>query len=925
MTGHILATKLYLPPPRPGIVLRPQLVERLNKGLLAGRKLTVVLAPAGFGKTTLLSEWLSAYSLPERNKSGVRAAWLSLEKADREPVRFLAYLIAALQTLFPKVGESILADLQSPQPSPTETLLTNLLNEIALLPGKFILVLDDYHVIEAKAVDEALAFLVEHLPAQLHLVIASREDPPLPLARLRGRGQLTELRAADLRFTPSETADFLNHVMDLNVSDDDIVALEARTEGWIAGLQLAALSMQGRSDLASFIRAFTGSHRFVLDYLAEEVLQRQPERVRNFLLQTSILDRLNGLLCDAVTGLGDGKAMLDILEHSNLFIIPLDDQRQWYRYHHLFADVLQTHLMEAQPDQVPVLNRRASLWYEQHGFPAESIHHALAAEDFERAADLIELAWSAMDINMQSAVWLGWAKALPETLICARPVLSHEIAWALLDGGDMEACEIRLREAERWLGEAADRPASELQMVVADKELFRSLPASIATARAYRALALGDIPGAVMSSRQALMLTPKDDSVRFTQATALLGLAQYASGDLEGAARSLSDFQENLRKAGDISTAISITFTLAEIKTTCGHLREAVNIYQQALQLASSRGEPMPTGTADLYRGLSELYLEQGDLEAAVNHLLLGKKLGEQAMLTAWPQRLYSTEARIKKALGDLDGALVLLREAERLYIRGPIPETHPIPALRVQIWIAQGRLSKAQEWVRKQGLSVGDDLNSLREFEYISLARVLVALYQGHRIDNAISEAIQLLARLEQAAEVGGRMGSLIEILVVQAVAYQAQGDAPRALASLERALLLAEPEGYFRVFIEEGDPVRLLILRLRSAIDKLPGGHSGSLWAYMDKLLAAFVLPGDTLLQNPIQNLKTKMAEPLSERELEVLKLLATELSGPEIARHLIVSLNTLRTHTKNIFNKLDVNNRRAAIRRAEELNLL
>ena len=496
----ILATKLYIPPPRAKIVLRPRLIERLNQGLSSGCKLTLISASAGFGKTTLVSEWIAGCKRP--------VAWLSLDEGDNDPTRFLTYLVAALQTLAlsevegiaANIGAGALAVLQSTQPPSTESILTTLLNEIATIQEYFVLVLDDYHMIDSKAVDNALAFLLEHLPPQMHLVIATREDPQLPLSRLRARGQLTELRLTDLRFTPAEAAEFLNQMMGLNLSEEDIAALEARTEGWIAGLQLAALSMQGRSDTAGFIQAFTGSHRFVLDYLVEEVLQHQSEHIRSFLLQTAILDRFCAPLCNAVTEREDGKEMLDVLERSNLFLIPLDDKRQWYRYHHLFADVLQAHLIEAQPEQVSSLHQRASAWYEQNGYPSDAIRHALAAEDFERAAGLIELAWPAMDISYQSAAWLGWVKSLPDKLIRARPVLSVGYAWALLDGGELEACESRLQDAERWL----ETPSNE--MIVVDKGLFQSLPATIATARAYRALALGDIPGTVQYARQALDL-----------------------------------------------------------------------------------------------------------------------------------------------------------------------------------------------------------------------------------------------------------------------------------------------------------------------------------------------------------------------------------------------------------------------------------
>jgi LuxR family maltose regulon positive regulatory protein len=481
MSTPILTTKLYIPAPRLNVVLRPRLIERLNEGLHG--KLTLISAPAGFGKTTLVSAWVAACQRP--------TAWLSLDEGDNDPTRFLAYLVAALHTIAPNVGEGVLAVLQSPQSPPTESILTALLNEIATIPDNFVLVLDDYHVIEATPVDTALTFLLEHLPPQMHLLIATREDPQLPLARLRARGQLTELRAADLRFTPDEAAEFLKEVMGLNLSAEEIAALETRTEGWIAGLQMAALSMQGRADATSFIKSFTGIHHFVLDYLVEEVLQRQPDRIRSFLLQTSILDRLSGPLCDAVTGEEDGRGMLEALERGNLFVVPLDDERQWYRYHHLFADVLQARSIEEQSNQDPPLHRRASEWYEQNGLRADAIRHALAAEDFERAAGLVELAWPAMRRSRQEATLLGWVKALPDELVRARPVLSVVYAWALLDGGELEAAEARLRNTERWLDTTADvseRPeALSAEMVVVDEKQFRSLLASIANARAYRA------------------------------------------------------------------------------------------------------------------------------------------------------------------------------------------------------------------------------------------------------------------------------------------------------------------------------------------------------------------------------------------------------------------------------------------------------
>jgi LuxR family transcriptional regulator, maltose regulon positive regulatory protein len=903
MSAPILATKLYVPPLRPGVVIRSNLIERLNEGLSAKRQLTLISAPAGFGKTTLVSEWVTGCQR--------QIAWLSLDAADNDLSRFLTYLVAALQKVVPNAGEAALGSLQSPQPPPAESILTSLLNEIGMLPDNFIFVLDDYHVIDSRPVDEALTFLIEHWPAPMHLVIATREDPHLPLARLRVRGQLTELRAADLRFTAAEAAQFLNQVMGLSLSAEDIAALENRTEGWIAGLQLAALSMQGRENIAGFIQAFTGSHRFVFDYLAAEVLARQPESLRTFLLQTSILDRLNGSLCDAVTTQTGGQRMLDTLERSNLFVIPLDDRRQWYRFHHLFADVLQAHLVEAQPEQLSRLHQRASLWYEQNGFPPDAIRHALAAKDFERAAGLIELNWSAMDISYQSSTWLEWVKILPDQLIRTSPVLAVGYAWALLDSGEMVACEALLNQAEIWLNNPTEK------MVVLDKAQFRSLPATIATARAYRSLALGDIPVAVTYAQKAFKLTPENDQIRYIQVTSLLGLAQYAGGDLVAAERSLSDFQIYLRKTNEMSTLVGIAFLLADIRVALGRLNEAENGYRQILHLATGQAGSVPLGTADLYRGLAELSIERNDLEGASQQLSISQKLGEKTAVTGWQHRLCVSQALLKEAQGDLAGALDLLDEAQRVYVQSPLPVVRPCSALKVKIWLKQKRLTEARNWAHEQGLSEDDNIPYSREFEYLTLAGVLLAIAKNTRETGFSDRANRLLQHLLPAAETGGRRGSIIQILVLQACAFQEQGDLTLAMASLERALTLAEPEGYVRTFVDAG-PTLLSLIETRSLKrDNLLSGYS-------EKLRIAFAQPPIASKPIPVPP-PSGLLEPLSERELEVLKLLRSELSGPQIARQLIVSLNTLRTHTKNVFTKLGVNNRRAAVLRAEELNLL
>ncbi len=902
----ILATKLYLPRPRPNVVSGPRLLERLKEGL--HRKLPLIAAPAGFGKTTLVSEWVAFIERP--------TAWLSLDEGDNDPARFVAYLVAALQT----IGEGVLGVLQSPQPPPTESILTALLNEITTLPDHFVLVLDDYHVIDAKAVDMALAFLVEHLPPQMHLVIATREDPHLPLARLRARGHLTELRAADLRFTASEAAAFLNQVMGLSLSAEDIAALEDRTEGWIAGLQLAALSMQGHQDVPGFIRAFAGDHRYIVDYLVEEVLQRQPEPVNSFLLQTSILDRLNGSLCDAVTGQEEGSERLEALERGNFFVVPLDDKRHWYRYHHLFAEVLSVHLMAEQPHQVATLHRRASEWYEHNGSTTNAIRHAMAAEDFERAADLVELAVPAMLRSRQEATLLGWLKALPDELVHVRPVLSAGYAGALLVSGELEGVEARLRGAERWLDTTADRTefalAPSAEMIVVDEAEFRRLPGSIAVYRAGLAQALGDVANTMKYARRALDLVPEDDHLGRGSAAALLGLASWASGDLETAHRTYANGMALVQRAGNLSDALGCAIALADIRIVQGRLHEAMRTYERALQLATEQGAPVLRGTADMYVGMSEIHRERDDLHAATQHLLRSKELGER---TGLPQNRYRwcvAMARIREVQGDLDGAHDLLHEAERLYMSDFFPNVRPVAAWKTRVWVAQGRLGEALDWAREHGLSVSDDLSYLREFEHITLARVLLARYKSDRAEHFIHEAVGLLERLLQAAEEGERTGSVIEILVLQALAHQVQGDIPAALVPLERALTLAEPEDYVRIFVDEGPPMAVLLEKAAKHGD--PAWGAGNVSNYVRQLLRAM---GSAEDRTPV---KQVLIEPLSERELEVLRLLRTGLNGPEIARELIVSLNTMRTHTKNIYSKLGVTNRRAAVLRAEELDL-
>ena len=899
MAGPLLETKLHVPRWRRSLVARPRLSERMSRG--AESALTLVSAPAGFGKTTLLAEWLAVAAA-----DGRAVAWLSLDQCDNDPALFWTYLVAALKTAAPGAGAGALSLLQPPEP-PGEAGLVTLLNDLDAISNDVVLVLDDYHVIDARHVQDGMAFLLEHLPPQIHLVIGSRTDPALPLARLRGRGELAEIRAADLRFTPGEAAAYLNEVMGLALTAADVAALEGRTEGWIAALQLAALSMQGREDTAAFIGGFAGDDRYIVDFLAEEVLQRQSGHVQQFLLQTCILDRLSGPLCDAVTGQEGGKAMLAALERGNLFLVPLDDRRRWYRYHQLFADVLHARLRDEEPDEVPDLHRRASRWHEQNGEPAEAIRHALAAQDFGRAADLVELAIPAMLRSRQEAAVLGWVELLPDEVVRVRPVLSVGFAGALLAGGEFEGVEARLRDAEQWLDGAtgirqgSQTPAAEM---VVDDAKFRRLPAEIELYRAAQALARGDGPGTVRHARRALGLSPADEHLGRASAAALLGLASWASGDLEAGYSGYAECMAGLRRAGHIADTFGCAIALADIRRVQGRLGEAMRTYEQALQRVPEQGGAVLRGTADMYVGMSEVHRERDDLRAATQHLLRSQELGEH---TGLPQNRYRWRvamARVREAEGDLGGALDLLNEAERLYVGDFFPNVRPVPALRARVRVAQGELGEALGWAREQGLSAADDLSYLREFEHITLARVLLAGYAAGQ--GSVQEATQLLERLLDAAEKGQRTGSVIEILVLQALAHQARDDTPAALASLRRAVTLAEPEGYVRIFADEGPPMASL---LRAA------AKQGIARNYVRRLLAAVTKDAPA---------SQGLIEPLSERELDVLRLLGTDLDGPEIARELIVSLNTVRTHTKNIYAKLGVNNRRAAVRRAMELDL-
>lgn len=904
----ILATKLYRPRIRRQTVARPRLLETLDLGI-EGR-VTLVSAPAGFGKSTLLGAWLT--DLSSREQSAHAAAWLSLDSGDNDPASFWKYVIAALRTIAEDIGDAALEALDTPgSPSP-HSLLTGLLNDLAGLEQEIVLVIDDYHLIESQEVHGGVSYLIDHMPPNFHLVLASRSDPPLPFARLRARGELVEIRASGLRFSVDEAAEYLTRAMELELTPSDVATLGERTEGWIAALQLAALSMRGRDDLADFVAGFAGDDRYVVDYLAEEVLQNQPTELRAFLLQTSILTRMSAALVETVTGRPDGGAMLEALDRANLFLVPLDDRRRWFRYHHLFAEVLQARLVEEQPEQLLDLHRRASSWYAQRGDLDDAIHHALTAPDHDLAAQLIEEAMPTMARDRREATLRTWMEALPAEAFRSRPVLSLGFAGALLSTGQTEGVEARLRDAERWVDAPPSAEVNEGLPVAVDENEFRRLPGAVAIYRSGLALAQGDATATLHHARRALGLLDADDDYRRGAAAALEGLALWGRGDLEGAYQGYASSVASFRRSGHIADMLGCTVTLADLRLTQGRLQDALSSYETALGLALAQPSQVRRGIPDMHVGIATILCERGELEAAATHLDQALVLGDSAGLPKYRYRSRLAMAQLRQAHGDLAGAIELVDEAEQFFVTDMAPLARPVPATRARLWVSQGRVADAVAWAQEAGLSPDDELSYVREYEHVTLARILIAQHRRsgdrhHRVD-----ALSFLARLCGAAEMGGRTGSVIEILVLQSLAHRAEGDMRAAVASLEKALQLVDGEGYTRVFLDEGSALTSLLEAVttddvREIASRLLRMTRG------DERAPAAVAHGAGL------------PEPLSEREREVLRLLATEMSGPEIARLLVVSVNTLRTHTKRIYTKLDVNNRRSAVLRAQELGEL
>ncbi len=883
----ILATKLFIPLPRPSIVPRPRLIERLNNRLANGCKLTLISASAGFGKTTIVSEWIAQCERP--------VAWLSLDKGDNDLARFLTYFISALQTLAlskvegikPDFGAGMLAALQSPQLPPIEMLLTSLVNEISAIPDSFIFVLDDYHSIDSKPVDEALTFFLMHMPPQMHLVITTREDPHLPLARLRTRGQLNEVRTSDLRFTPSEAAEFLNCVMGLNLSTEDITSLEARTEGWIAGLQLAALSMQGQQDTASFIKSFTGSHHFVLDYLIEEVLHQQSESIQAFLLRTSILDRLCGSLCDAVLldPSVSGQKTLEYLEHANLFIVPLDNERRWYRYHHLFGELLRQRLH--QNDYAAEYHIRASQWYEDNSLFFEAFQHAAAANDIERAVRLMEGKGMPLHLHYVVTTMLEWLASLPKSVMDANPLLWVRYASMALVIVQLDGVEERLQAAEAAIADA-------LQGAEPD-ENYRNLIGQIAAARAMLALLQYRTEDIIAQSRRAQAYLRSDNLGSLFTAIWTMGVAFQLQGNRNAAGQAFTKALSISQISGNNFHLTLVTNSLGQIQEDENRLYLAAESYQRVLKLFGDY--PLPSAS-ETCLGLARIFYEWNDLDAA-------QQYGQQALHLAQKydsmvDRFIFSEvflARLKLVQGDLSGAAAMLAETEQstrqhnFMIRMP-----EVASAQVLVLLRLGDLAKAAHLAQTYDLP-------------ISQARVHLA--QGDP-----PAALAVLEPLRHQMEAKDWVDEQLKLMVLQAVVLYANSDKGKALQLLCDALALAEPGGFIRLFIDEGAPMAQLLLE---------AAERGIMPDYVGKLLAAFDAEKQKSKTQSGLPAAQLLIEPLSQREIEVLQLISRGLSNREIGESLFLALSTVKGHNRIIFNKLQVQNRTEAVARARELDLL
>jgi LuxR family maltose regulon positive regulatory protein len=906
----LLATKLHVPGPRRGFVARPRLAQALGGGLV------LVCAPAGFGKTALLADWVRS--------SGRPVAWLSLDVGDNDPVRFWRHVIAALDRARPGIGERI-APLLGPPPSSFDGLVTALINELAARSGEneIVLVLDDYHLVDARQVHASLAFLVEHLPPALHLVLASRSDPPLPLARLRARGQLTELRTDNLRFTAEEAADLLRESAGGALPGTAVAALVARTEGWAAGLQLAALSLRGRSDIAGFLAAFSGSHRYILDYLTGEVLDGQPEQVREFLLETSVLERLSGGLCDAVTGRGDGQAMLEQVEQAGLFLMPLDEVRGWWRYHRLFADLLRARVQQQRPGRVAALHRAAGAWYEEHGLADDAVGHALAAGDTAWAARLIEQHFDeTLYLRSEGETAQRWLAVLPAELVQTRPrlLLAQVLLAATL--GRAEAMEPPLDAAERALAGTApgvDEPFD--PSVGQAASMLGNAPALIALHRSFLAQLRGDAEGTAAYASRALAELGGSERLLGSTAQGLLAAAEWLRGRLADAEQAFVSSIAGWQSGQPISWGV---YQLGQVQRARGRLDAAAETYQKTLDIAAKSGPPPAPPAGPAYVGLAEVAYQRNELDSALRQVTEGIALCRQFRYPAPLGTGLVTLAWIRQAQGDPGGALEAMDEAGRAGLGPDVTSLlNPVPAQRARLLLAQGDVAEPARWTKERGLGPDDESGYPREPEYLILARVLLA-------QDRPAQALTLLERLLAAASGQGRTGSVIEIGALRALALAACGDQGAAVDALARALALGCPQGYVRVFADESAPMAALLARLVAAERAGSAASRGVSPACLAKVLRAVGGQDDPQGAGRGAGRGGAVAVPglveqLTTRELEVLVLLAAGMPNPRIAEQLVVTLDTVKKHVSHLLGKLGAANRTEAVTRARQLSLI
>ena len=890
MPTNLLTTKLYFPPARESLVLRPRLVERLQNGLKG--PLTLVSAPAGYGKTTLMSEWRAGVGCD------YSSAWLSLDTDDNDSTSFLMYIIAALATLKHGFGETTSALLQSTPPLSDRVILSNLINELGKIEDNFSLILDDYHVITAHPIHEAVTYLLDHLPSQMHLVILTRADPPLPLSRLRARNHLAEIRAADLRFTVEEAAAFLKQVMGLSLSIDQITALERRTEGWVAGLQLAALSMQSRADVQNFVSSFTGSHHYIVDYLADEVLNSQPGPVRDFLLRTSILDRLTSTLCNALTNHTDGQMILENLEHTNLFVVPLDDERHWYRYHHLFADVLRDRLGQNYPDVAPELHHRAAVWYEQNQFIESAVEHTFAAKDYHGVERLFRLYFYQQILPKRSASVFRWFETFPKDFLQQNPWLCIAYAWLLWGRGNRDAAEIHLNYAQQKLAQQIPIESS-----TPDDPEFASLTAEILAFQGLISTTKGDLEHATQLASQALTIAPETSYTIRSMAFLDLYLVHRDRGEFDKAIEACNQAISTSIEGGLSAIIIDAFNNLAFMYIIQGQLNRAEKIYREGLQYFENERRSGYPGCRIFFIYLAGIYYEWNNLDEAERLAIRALELSEPAY---WWLMLYGRVflARLQRAKGNWPAALKLLAEAEALLqqLQGTSFENE-LKAHLARLQAELGKSNEAAQWVHSVTLDIRERLSIQHYILAFQLAHTLSALGRE-------DELLTLLSQIEPIVTAQKCLYWQIEVLVLQAVAWQKKANPGHALTCLDKAIFLAEQEGYVRIFLDEGEPMAIL---LQHAAKK--GIHP----AYVRRLLsAASSADKRTTLAQPL-------LEPLSERELEILRLVAEGKSNQQIAAALIIATGTVKKHLNNIFGKLSVQSRTQCVARARELRLL